>query len=70
MEDPIFCRRGKYYSTCVQDLLACTVLHNFCLLIGDEWDDDDSDDGNDGQNPNYNLIDDGDTIREILKDHL
>ena len=65
MEDPIFCRRGKY-STCVQDLLACTVLHNFCLLIGDKWDDDDSDDGNDGQNPNYH----GDTIRGILKDHL
>ena len=51
-------------------IVACAVLHNFCILTGDEWDDDDSDDGNDGQNPNYNLIDDGDTIREILKDHL
>ena len=56
---------------CVSKIIvACAVLHNFCILTGDEWDDDDSDDGNDGQTTNYHVHDDGDTIRGILKDHL
>ena len=52
-------------------IVGCAVLHNFCIMNGDEWDDDDSDDGNDGQNPPYHAtLDDGDAIREILKNYL
>ena len=49
------------------------MLHNFCILHRDEWDldaGDDGDDGDDGQNPNGNVIGDGEAIREILKDNL
>ena len=51
-------------------ILACAVLHNFCILNGDEWDFNDAGDGDDGQNPNFDVLDDGDAIREILKDNL
>ena len=43
------------------------MLHNFCILHRDEWD---LDAGDDGQNPNDNVIGDGEAIREILKDNL
>ena len=33
-------------------IVACTVLHNFCILNRDEWDFNVADDGDDGQNPN------------------
>ena len=51
-------------------IIACAVLHNFCILHRDEWDLDAGDDGDDGQNPNGNVIGDGEAIREILKDNL
>ena len=46
------------------------MLHNFCILHRDEWDLDAGDDGDNGQNPNGNVIGDGEAIREILKDNL
>ena len=51
-------------------IIAYAVLHNFCILHRDEWDLDAGDDGDDGQNPNGNVIGDGEAIREILKENL
>ena len=51
-------------------IVACAVLHNFCILHRDEWDLDAGDDGDDRQNPNDDVIGDGEAIREILKDNL
>ena len=51
-------------------IVACAVLHNFCILHRDEWDFDGGDDRDDGQNPNGDVIGDGEAIREILKDNL
>lgn len=48
-------------------IVACTVLHNFCILNRDEWDFNVTDDG---QNPNGDVLGDEDAIREILKDYL
>lgn len=51
-------------------IVACAVFHNFCIPHRDEWDLDVGDDGDDGQNPNGDVIGDGEAIREILKDNL
>ena len=51
-------------------IVACAVLHKFCILHRDEWDLDAGDDGDDRQNPNDDVIGDGEAIREILKDNL
>ena len=51
-------------------IVACAVLHNFCILHRDEWDFHGGDDRDDGQNPNGDVIGDGEAIREILKDNL
>ena len=51
-------------------IVACAVLHNFCILHRDEWDFDGGDDRDDGQNPTGDVIGDGEAVREILKDNL
>ena len=51
-------------------IIACAVLHNFCIMVGDEWDDQDYDrDEDDGQNNNAGLRD-GEEIREMVKNNL
>ena len=47
-------------------VVACAVLHNFCINAGDEWEWDDGDD--DGGNDN--VLRDGDDIRELLKEYI
>lgn len=49
--------------------VACAVLHNICIQNGDDWDDE-CDDDNDQQNPGANVIQDGDDIRDKLKDYI
>jgi len=52
-------------------IIACCVLHNFCILAGDEWDEDDFEGDNDAGNQNNNyVLRDGEDIRELLKDNL
>lgn len=52
-------------------IVACAVLHNFCILAGDEWDEDDfNDDDDNGPNNNDDVLRDGDDIRELLKNNL
>lgn len=51
--------------------IACAVLHNFCIKIGDEWEDDFYDDDDDrGNEQNNDLMQDGEDIRELLKNSL
>jgi len=54
----------------VKTATARAVLHNFCIMNGDAWDD--GDDGGDGDNDNDNdhVMQDGDNIREVLKGYL
>jgi len=49
--------------------VACAVLHNICLLNGDDWDDE-YEDANVQQNPGANVLRDGDDIRDKLKDYI
>ena len=52
-------------------IVACAVLHNFCILAGDKWDKDDfNDDDDNGPNNNDDVLRDGDDIRELLKNNL
>ena len=51
-------------------IVACAVLHNFCIVHRHEWDFDGGDVRDDRQNPNGDVIGDGEAIREILKDNL
>ena len=50
-------------------VIACAVLHNFCISVGDEWEiedyGNDADDGSD----NDNVLRDGETLRDLLKDY-
>ena len=50
--------------------VACAVLHNFCAQIGDDWDDDFCNDDNNGDQQNDDYMQDGEDIRELLKDYL
>ena len=50
-------------------IMACVVLHNFCILIGDEWEEEDNQDDVPNHNNKQNLRD-GEAIREILKNNL
>ena len=55
----------------VKIAIACAVLHNFCIKIGDEWEDDFYDDDDDrGNEQNNDLMQDGQDIRELLKNSL
>jgi len=51
--------------------VACAVLHNFCINNGDDWDDDDDDSGHDDDSDSDDdTMDDGDDIRQILKEYI
>lgn len=48
----------------VKTAVACTVLHNVCIMNSDEWNDRGEDDGDDGRD------DDLDDIRVILTEYI
>ena len=55
----------------VKNAIACAVLHNLCIRLGDNWEEEDIDD----DNPcppiaGPNIIRDADNMREILKDYI
>lgn len=51
--------------------IACVVLHNFCIKIGEEWVEDFYDDDDENRNEqNNDCMQDGEDIRELLKDSL
>ena len=50
-------------------ILACAVLHNFCILHGDEWKENDENNDHD-QGDNNEVLRDGDNIKEILTAYL
>lgn len=55
----------------VKNAIACAVLHNLCILWGDDWEEEDNDDDNPcPPNVGPNVIRDGDNMREILKDYI
>lgn len=53
-------------------IMACVVLHNFCIKAGDDWEiEEDEDDNASQQNVNNVVLRDGENIkREILKNYL
>ena len=51
-----------------QTIIACCVLHNFCIDAGDLWNDDD--DGNDEDFPIRDGNADGADLRDFLKEYL
>lgn len=54
----------------IKTTIACIVLHNICLELNDDWDDDgDNRDPPDNQN-NAGILQDGDQIRDLLKDFV
>ena len=55
----------------VKIAIACAVLHYFCIKIGDGWEDDFCNDDDDCRNKqNNDFMQDGEDIRELLKDSL
>ena len=55
----------------VKIAIACAVLHNFGIKIGDEWEDDFYDNDDDRRNEqNNDFMQDGEDIRELLTDSL
>lgn len=55
----------------VKITIACAVLHNFRIKVGDEWEDDFYDyDDDRGNKQNNDFMQDGKDIRELLKDSL
>ena len=50
--------------------IACAVLHNFCIRNDDDWDERDEDDRDDGEDDDRNIMQDGDNIREALKEYI
>ena len=54
----------------VKCAIACAVLHNICIRYGDEWEDDANEQDPLPPNPAVNAMQDGDDIREVLKDYL
>ena len=54
----------------VKSAVACAVLHNFCIMNGDEWEDEDGNDGDDNADDDVNTMHDGDNVREILKEYI
>ena len=51
-----------------QIIIACCILHNFCIEAGDLWDDDGVD--NDNDFPIRDGHRDGENLRNFLKEHL
>ena len=54
----------------VKTAIACAVLHNFWIRNSDHWDDSDENDDDDGENDDTNVMQDGDNIREVLKENI
>ena len=54
----------------VKIAIACAVLHNFCIKMGDEWDDDGNPDHNGRDDDSEDVVRDGEEIRDILKEYL
>ena len=55
----------------VKNAITWAVLHNLCILWGDDWEEEDNDDDNPcPPNVGPNVIRDGDNMREILKDYI
>lgn len=50
--------------------VACAVLHNFCIKMGDDWDDDGNRDHHCHDDDNEDVVRDGEEIRDILKEFL
>lgn len=51
-------------------IMVCAVLHNFCILVRDNWDIEDPPDDDNPPNNNNIVLRDGEYIREILNDYL
>lgn len=54
----------------VKTAITCALLHNYCIKIGDDWDDDGNPDHHVCPNDNEGVVGDGDDIRGILKEFL
>lgn len=50
--------------------IACAVLHNFCIKMGDDWDDDGPRNNDDRGENNDDVENDGEEIRDILKSFI
>ena len=50
--------------------VACAVLYNFCIKMGDDWDDDGNPDHHCRDDDNEDVVRDGEEIRDILKEFL
>lgn len=50
--------------------IACAVLHNFCIKMGDGWHDDGNPDHNGRDDNNEDVLRDGEEIRDIVKEYL
>ena len=51
--------------------IACAVLHNLCIRLGDNWEEEDNDDNNPCPPiAGPNIIREPDNMREILKDYI
>ena len=50
--------------------IACAVLHNICIRLGDEWEDDDDHNDPNPPNPARIVLRDGEDIREKLKNFI
>ena len=50
--------------------VACAVLHNFFIKMGDDWDDDGNPDHHCRDDDNEDVVRDGEEIRDILKEFL
>ena len=64
---------GKRYDSSVEfavkTAVACAVLHNFCIMNGDEWNGRDED-GDDGGDDDLDNMQDEDNIRGILTEYI
>ena len=55
----------------VKSAIACAVLHNVCIKMGDNWDDNGNPDVNCSEHiNNEHVLWDGEEIRDILKESL
>ena len=52
--------------------VACAVVHNFCLLNHDDWDDNENDDPRDQgrESNNDDVIRDGYNVRSVLREYI
>ena len=63
-------KRSSDIKFCVPIAVACAVLHNFCIKMGDDWDDDGNPDHHCRDDDNEDVVRDGEEIRDILKEFL